>query len=226
MSSTCSTRTVSSRRCRPPSRCSRPFPEQKALVYFGSGLRLNGTDNIAQLPRYDQRGGAIERGDSSRRHARGSVAAAPLGDATQRSPGGQAMFTGQLAVAGVIGSQQSQDTLYALAKDTGGTPFFDNNDLSLGIAKAAQSMTSYYVIGFYSTHIAADGKFRRIQVSLANNRTGTLAYRPGYYGDKEFARLSGVERERQLEEALMLENPITDITIAMEVNWFQLNRAE
>ena len=35
-----------------------------------------------------------------------------------------------------------------------------------------------------------------------------------------------VLRERQLEEALMLENPITDITIAMEVNYFQLNRAE
>ena len=27
----------------------RPFPEQKALIYFGSGLRLNGTDNTAQL---------------------------------------------------------------------------------------------------------------------------------------------------------------------------------
>src|SRR5262249_41216949 len=28
------------------------------------------------------------------------------------------------------------------------------------------------------------------------------------------------------EDALMLENPITDITIAMELNYFQLNRAE
>ena len=27
----------------------RPLPEQKSLVYFASGLRLNGTDNQAQL---------------------------------------------------------------------------------------------------------------------------------------------------------------------------------
>lgn len=203
----------------------RPFPEQKALIYFGSGLRLNGTDNIAQLRATTN---AAVRSNVAIHpvDARGLVATAPLGDATQRSPGGQAMFTGQLAMAGVNRLQQSQDTLYALAKDTGGTPLFDNNDLSRGIVQAAQSMTSYYIVGFYSTHTAADGKFRRIQVSLANGRAGTLAYRQGYYADKEFARLSGVERERQLEEALMLENPITDIPIAMEVNWFQLNRAE
>lgn len=203
----------------------RPFPEQKALIYFGSGLRLNGTDNIAQLRATTN---AAVRSNVAIHpvDARGLVATAPLGDATQRSPGGQAMFTGQLAMAGANRLQQSQDTLYALAKDTGGTPLFDNNDLSRGIVQAAQSMTSYYIVGFYSTHTATDGKFRRVQVSLANGRTGTLAYRQGYYADKEFARLSGTERERQLEEALMLENPITDITIAMEVNWFQLNRAE
>ncbi len=87
-------------------------------------------------------------------------------------------------------------------------------------------MTSYYIIGYYSTHTANDGKFRRVRVTLANGREGELAYRQGYFADKEFAQLNGVERERQLEEALMLENPITDITIAMEVNYFQLNRAE
>ena len=137
------------------------------------------------------------------------------------------MFTGQLAMAGMNQFQRSQDTLFALAKDTGGTPTFDNNDLSAGIVSAAQAVTSYYIIGFYSTHPASDGKFRRIKVTLANSPDGAqLAYRQGYYADKEWARLNGVERERQLEEALMLENPVTDITIAMELNYFQLNRAE
>src|SRR6202043_4000215 len=42
----------------------------------------------------------------------------------------------------------------------------------------------------------------------------------------EFAKFSDADKERQLEDALMLENPVTDITIAMEVNNFQLNRAE
>jgi hypothetical protein len=34
------------------------------------------------------------------------------------------------------------------------------------------------------------------------------------------------DKERQLEEALMLGDPITELTIAMEIDYFQLNRAE
>ena len=62
-----------------------------------------------------------------------------------------------------------------------------------------------------------------------NNRqyaSADLAYRQGYFADKEFAKFTAADKERQLEDALMLDNPITDITIAMEVNYFQLNRAE
>src|SRR6185503_18080085 len=53
-----------------------------------------------------------------------------------------------------------------------------------------------------------------------------LSYRQGYFGDKTFARFTTADKERQLEDALMLENPVTDIPIAMEVNYFQLNSAQ
>ena len=43
---------------------------------------------------------------------------------------------------------------------------FDYNDLSLGIVQAAEAVTSYYILGYYSTHTALDGKFRRVKVSL------------------------------------------------------------
>ena len=48
----------------------------------------------------------------------------------------------------------------------------------------------------------------------------------GYYAGKTFNKFTTVDKERQLEDALMLGDPITDLTIAMEVNYFQLNRAE
>ena len=35
-----------------------------------------------------------------------------------------------------------------------------------GIVQAADAIDSYYIIGYYSTHIATDGKFRRIKVTL------------------------------------------------------------
>ena len=53
-----------------------------------------------------------------------------------------------------------------------------------------------------------------------------LDYRQGYYAGKEFSKFTAADKERQLEDALMLGDPITELTIAMEVDYFQLNRAE
>jgi len=205
----------------------RPLPDQKSLIYFASFLRLNGVDNQAQLRATTN---AALRANVSifPVDARGLVANAPLGDATQRSPGGMAMFTGQQAGQQAMAFQRSQDTLYALGKDTGGKAMFDNNDLSMGIVQAAESVTSYYILGFYSNHTALDGKYRRVKVSLAPPGivNAEVVARNGYFADKEFAKFSEADKERQLEDALMLDNPVTEITIAMEVNYFQLNRAE
>ncbi len=41
-----------------------------------------------------------------------------------------------------------------------------------------------------------------------------------------FAKFTAADKERQLEDALMLPDPITELTIAMEIDYFQLNRAE
>ena len=201
------------------------LPEQKSLVYFASGLRLNGVDNQAQL-RATVNASIRANVSIYPVDARGLVAEPPLGDATRASPEGTGLLTGQAANTRMTGFQRSQDTLYSLAKDTGGKALFDSNDLSLGIAQAASSISSYYIIGFTSTHTAKDGKFHRVKVTLTRNRSADLVYRQGYFADKEFAKFTAADKERQLEEALMLENPVTDITIAMEVNYFQLNRAE
>jgi len=202
-----------------------PLPEVKTLVYFGSGLRLNGADNQAQL-RATVNAAVRSNVTINPIDTRGLVAAPPLGDATRASPGGIGMFSGTLAQAATIKQQQSQDTYYALAKDTGGRAMFDYNDLSLGITQAAQAVTGYYMIGYYTTNAAADGRFRRVKIAIAGSPEADLAYRPGYYGAKVFAKFNAADKERQLEEALKLEDPITDIPMAMEVNYFQLNRAE
>jgi VWFA-related protein len=199
--------------------------EQKVLLYFASGLRLNGIDNQAQL---------VATTNAALRSnvkfypvdARGLVALPPNGDATQGSNGGTGMFSGSGAQAVMNRFQQSQDTLYAIAKDTGGKPFFDSNDLTLGIKQAANSIDSYYEIGYYPTKTVKDGRFRKVKISLKEGVAGDLSYRQGYYADKEFGKFSTTDKERQLEDALMLDNPVTEINLAMEVNYFQLNSAE
>ena len=147
----------------------RPLPDQKSLVYFSSGLRLNGVDNQAQLRATTN---AAIRANVSifPVDARGLVASAPLGDATQAVAGGRRRCSPARRRARLLANfQRSQDTLYSLAKDTGGKAMFDYNDLSMGIVQAAQAVTSYYILGFYSSHTALDGKFHRVKISLAGD---------------------------------------------------------
>src|SRR6202012_3188726 len=202
-----------------------PLSEKKSLIYFASGLRLNGIDNQAQLhATVDE---AIRAGVSFWPiDARGLVAEAPLGDATQGSPGNANIYKGAAANATTVAFQYSQDTLFALAGDTGGKAQLDSNDLDRGIVQAQQAISDYYVIGYYTTNTARNGKFRRVKVALAQETGAKLEYRQGYYADKEFTRFTAVDKERQLEDALMLEDPITELSIAMEIDYFQLNRAE
>jgi hypothetical protein len=135
------------------------------------------------------------------------------------------MYSGASAMANLNNFQRSQDTLYTLASDTGGKALLDYNDLTQGILQAEKAYSSYYILGYYTTNTALDGKFRRINITV-KDLSAKLDYRQGYFGGKEFNKFTTADKERQLEDALMLGDPITDLTIAMEVNYFQLNRAE
>jgi len=136
------------------------------------------------------------------------------------------MFNGVIAHGAMARGLQSQDILYALGKDTGGQVMLDSNDLALGIARAARAVTGYYLLGYYSRNVAKDGRYRRVEVRLAPGRSGDLEYRSGYYGEKDFKNFNRAEKERQLADALKLGDPITEILIAVAVNYFQISSAE
>jgi VWFA-related protein len=202
--------------------------EKKSLIDFTSGMTLSGVDNQAQLRATLN---AARRASVSVYpvDSRGLVAMSPMGNASTPSQGGIGMYSGATAMNAMRGFQRSQDALFTLAADTGGKALLDNNDLSMGIVAAQKATTSYYILGYYPTNTTKDGKLRRVKITLKNRPAGSddkLSYRETYYGDKEFGKFTSSDKERQLEEALMLGDPITDITLAMEFNYFQLNSAE
>ncbi len=199
--------------------------EKKSLIYFASGIRLNGIDNQAQL--HATVDAAVRAGVSFWPvDARGLVAQAPLGDATQGSPGNAGVYSGTAAQAVTDDFQQSQDTMYSLGGDTGGKALFDNNNLTKGIVQAQRAISDYYIVGYYTTNTAENGRFRRVKITVNSAPDAKLEYRRGYYANKVFSKFTAVDKERQLEDALMLGDPITDLTISMEIDYFQLDRAE
>ena len=90
-----------------------------------------------------------------------------MGDATRGSPGGVGHVLRRRARWPFTNNfQRSQDTLYALAADTGGKALLDVNDLTVGIVQAQKAISSYYILGYYTTNTDLDGKFRKINITL------------------------------------------------------------
>jgi VWFA-related protein len=202
-----------------------PLPQTKTLIYFGSGLRVTGYENMAQL-RATVNAAVRANVTLNPIDSRGLQAVPPMGDATRPSPGGIGMFSGTIAQSAVTRGDRERDVLYAIAKDTGGRATFDTNDLAGGVADTAAGVTGYYILGYYTKNTATDGKYRRVKITLANNMAADLSYRQGYYGNKDYSKFNAFDKERQLVEALRLEDPITEIPMAMELNYFQISSVE
>jgi VWFA-related protein len=198
------------------------FPEKKALVYFSSGISKTGVENQSQIKATVN---AAVRANVSFYpvDARGLVALPPGGDASVASPRGTGMITGTKQ-AGIRASfQDSQETLVTLAADTGGKAMLDTNDLTMGIRQAQEDIGSYYILGYYSKNEAADGKYRRIKVNLLDKSlSAKLDYRNGYFGAKQFKNFNSSDKERQLEEALTLGDPVRELPLALEVDYFRV----
>lgn len=205
------------------------LPEKKAVVYFTAGVSRTGMDNEAQLRAAVN---AAVRSNVSFYpvDVRGLQAEPPGGGASVATVSGTGLFSGQTQGRQRQRSFDAQDTLEMLASDTGGKALFDSNDLVLGIQRAQQDIQSYYILGYYSSDERRDGQYRRVEVKLAPavqaRLRARLDYRRGYFAEKDFAAFTSYDKEKQLEEALLAGDPVTQLRLALEVNWFRLGRSQ
>jgi VWFA-related protein len=202
------------------------YPEKKALVFLSGGVEKTGVDNQSQLQATVN---AAVRANVAffPIDARGLVAQVPGGDATQAGPSGNNLYTGAGQRSLKDSFQDSQETLYSLSADTGGKALLDSNDLTEGIRAVQEKMSSYYLLAYESTNPAADGKYRRIQVKLAPrlaNLRASLDFRKGYFAPVTFAKSTASDKENQLQQAMDSESPITDLPLAVEVDYFRLEK--
>ena len=58
------------------------------------------------------------------------------------------------------------DSLRTLADNTDGIAVLNNNDLDVGLKRIANDLSSYYLLGYYSTNAKLDGKFHTIKVRI------------------------------------------------------------
>jgi hypothetical protein len=70
-----------------------------------------------------------------------------------------------------------------IAEETGGRAFYSTNALSNAVKDAVGNGSHYYTLAYSPANAKNDGRFRRIQVSLADSNH-KLAYRRGYFADQ------------------------------------------
>ena len=74
-----------------------------------------------------------------------------------------------------------QDSMRTLAWETDGTALINTNDLTGGLKRIADDLSSYYLLGYYSTNTRLDGRFREITVRVKRPGVRVRARR-GYRG--------------------------------------------
>ena len=202
------------------------YPEKKALIFISSSIQKNGVDNQSQL-RATVNTAVRANVAFYPIDARGLSALVPGGDATQAGAVGNNLYSGAGQRSLKENFNNQQETLATLALDTGGKALLDSNDLTEGMRQVQKDFTSYYLLSYVSSNPALDGRYRRIQVKLAPKDAGLRAkldFRQGYYAPTTFARMREENKEAQLSQALLADNPLTDLPLAVEVDYFRLEK--
>lgn len=81
-------------------------------------------------------------------------------------------------------------TMDTIAAQTGGTAFYNTNNLERAAARAIEQSSLYYTLTYSPTNPADDGKLRRIHLTLTHPRADagyTLNYRQSYFASSPAA---------------------------------------
>jgi len=101
---------------------------------------------------------------------------------------GQPINPGDISLA-LRDGREAAGGAEVIAHDTGGSVVQNTNDLTKGLRRVADEARRYYLLGYTPTNPARDGKYRKIQVTLAprapDRKGWEVRARRGYYAPKD-----------------------------------------
>jgi VWFA-related protein len=198
------------------------IPGKKIILEFSSGITQTGEENRSSLRATTD---AANKNNVSlyQVDSRGLMTETPGGDASVGMASGRSAFNGAAVFQQSQARHNSRDTLYTLAADTGGRTFFDLNDFS-GIFKQVQDdTTGYYMLNYFSSNKARDGRYREVKVKLVGLPAGAhIKHRPGYYAPKDWGIFNTQDKEKQLDNAMATQAPVVELPLALDLGQFRL----
>ncbi len=194
--------------------------QKKSLIYISNGMTRTGLENQSELRAATN---AAVRANMSiyTLDITGLEAIVPGGEAQNASLRGVSVYSGATTMNAMNANFASQETLVTLAGDTGGKAFLDSNDFGKVFKGVQDDTSTYYILGYHSTNLARDGRYRRITVQL-KGAGYKIEYRRGYYAPADFKHSTQEDRERQLDEELASDLPSTDLPVYLAAGYFRI----
>lgn len=150
--------------------------------------------------------------------ARGLFTIIPGGDASHAavntvSPGLRASFDQAQALA-------NEDVLEAIAENTGGKFFHNDNGLEEGLDQVAARPEFVYVLGFSPQNLKYDGSYHTLKVTLKDPKGFTVQARRGFYAPKHLAD-PAEEAKEEVREAVFSRDEMNDIGLDLNLQFFK-----
>ena len=132
----------------------------------------------------------------------------------------------------------SQDSLYALAADTGGKAVFNTNSLEPGLGRALKETSTYYLLAWKPDRESRQSKFHRIEVKVVGRPDLIVQVRRGFFDrEPETAKTGKPEKsnnekkagdaatspETELRKEMLAPYPARDIPVSLSLTY--LNNA-
>src|SRR6185295_19425692 len=210
------------------------LPGRKLIFFISGGFFLDdrNSDSRSRLQRITSaaaRSGVVIYSLD----ARGLVAT--LGDISTQA---EFDMSGTLQRANSSELHASQDSLYALAADTGGKAVFNTNSLEPALGRALKETSSYYLLAWKPDRGSQQSKFRRIDVKVVGRPDLTVQVRRGFFDrETETAKTAKAEKsnnekkadeeakspEAELRKEMLAPYPARDIPVSLSLTY--LNNA-
>jgi VWFA-related protein len=97
--------------------------------------------------------------------------------------------------AGSPGRAGGKDSLFQMARGTGGDLVENANDLSGAMDRMLKRTGVTYVLSFQPEKLKRDGAYRKLRVELKGAPRGTrVVHRPGYFAPRPYAEMTSLEK--------------------------------
>jgi len=205
------------------------LPGRKLIFFISGGFFLDdrNSDSRSRLQRITSaaaRSGVVIYSLD----ARGLVAT--LGDISTPA---EFDLSGTLQRANSSELHASQDSLYALAADTGGKAVFNTNSLEPALGRALKETSSYYLLAWKPDRGSQQSKFRRIEVKVVGRPDLTVQVRRGFFDrEAETAKTAKHEKpnnekkadevkssEAELRKEMLAPYPTRDIPVSLSLTY-------